>query len=157
VFHIRLDEGQLAFGQSAGPKLVPLAHDHYRVGLNRRVSFSEAKDGSVDSIVVRVGPSRAPIVAKRLTVPPARPSRLADYAGRYYSAESDVTYDVRPAKDGKLEFLLERWGSFKVTPLSGDLFKDYFMADFARDRRGNSSGVYLSSDRSRRIWLRRIQ
>jgi hypothetical protein len=68
-----------------------------------------------------------------------------------------VTYEVRPTKDGKLDFLLERWGSFQVTPLSGDLFKGYFMADFARDRRGSFTGVYLSSDRSRRIWLGRLQ
>jgi CubicO group peptidase (beta-lactamase class C family) len=83
VFHIRLDQGELAFGQSAGPKLVPLAQDYYRVGLSRFVAFNEARNGSIDRMMVRIGPSRAPIVAQRLTLPPAERRRLKEFAGRY--------------------------------------------------------------------------
>lgn len=156
VVHIRSELDGLAWGESQGPKLVSQGGDKFRVGSSRQLVFQSRGAARVDALHLKVGPSRPWTRLERLTTPAAHGPVMAEFNGRYRSEEAEALYRVS-VQDGALVFRNDPWGEFKIRPLSGDLFKGYFLAEFTRDARGRVDGVFLSAERSRRIFLKRVE
>ena len=82
------------------------------------------------------------------------PTRLAEYAGTYHSAELDVWYRLRAA-DRRLTLRHRKLGDIRLTPTFGDGFYGggwYFTFD--RGAGGRVAGFTMSSPRARKVRFR---
>lgn len=148
-------------GQPAFP-LVALADTMFRVRVPNadvRVSFHVQSDGRIEtgrihqngeSPIRRITPWQAPDAAE-----------LAQYAGRYYSAELETFYTVRLDGNGDLVAWQRRHGEIELTAAGPDQFSSdrWFIGDvhFERDDAGRVTAMRFSSGRVRNLRLEKVR
>jgi CubicO group peptidase (beta-lactamase class C family) len=144
---VTLRGDSLIAGRTAGPALVPVGPNRFRVR-GQPVEFEFASDGSMREHVL-VWPARTPSSWRRVTVVRPTAAQLAAYAGTYHSEELGATYTVT-ARDSTL-VLRTRWSDDVVLqPMYADAFGGPFVVHFTR-RGGKVDGMTMSSGRVRRV------
>ncbi|MCZ6835576.1 MAG: serine hydrolase [Planctomycetota bacterium] len=80
---------------------------------------------------------------------------LQHYAGRYYSDELDVSYEV-VLIDDELQIKRRKYGQITMTPLDRDRFNADNIYEFTRDASGRIDGFKLSSGRVKNLVFRKL-
>lgn len=91
-------------------------------------------------------------------VPAASPTpmQLADYAGRYYAPELDITYALE-LRDERLQLQRRKFADQPLDPTNADGFAtERFQLDFTRDATGRVDGFSITSGRVRRLRFNRL-
>lgn len=123
---------------------------------NASVTFHYESDGSVKRATHHQGPD-SPM---EKILPPEEPVDLADFEGRYWSAELETLYTLKVNEEGKL-MAHHRWiDAFPVTHTDKDSFAAgaWFFGQMTFDRApdGSVSGFTAGNGRTRDVWFQRV-
>lgn len=151
VVRVELKDGALRRVGAPAP-LIPFGGGAFRVGESTEV-WRFSAPGKVE--IVDFWPTSRPFT--RMTAPMPTESALASFAGRYRSADTDMTYTVQLA-DGRLTL---RWPREREVPLEavgGDRFiGNIGTVTFTRTASGAVDGLTISNRRLRRLRAERIE
>jgi CubicO group peptidase (beta-lactamase class C family) len=154
---ITLGETHLQF---QGLNLLPLSETRFcfEVEPETHVAFSLAADGSVTAM--KTITSSGEYSYDRVETVMPTPEQLAEYAGRYYSAELDLTWTVEADQD-HLIAKRRKYVDSKLTPVFTDAFSDdwtplmgyptTYLVVFERDEGGAIAGLRVSGTRVRNL------
>ena len=154
---VELENGALRVelpGQPALPLRATSTTKFEVVGAPAQVTFETADDGSVERIIFHQNGDHPGKPVGKASQPD-----LAQYAGRYFSAELEAYYDLA-VEDGKLVIRHRRFGPAALTWTSGDSFSGTLPVtnvDFQRDERGNITGFVAGNGRARDIRFERLR
>lgn len=154
---VELENGALRVelpGQPALPLRATSTTKFEVVGAPAQVTFETADDGSVERIIFHQNGDHPGKPVGKASQPD-----LAQYAGRYFSAELEAYYDLA-VEDGKLVIRHRRFGPAALTWTSGDSFSGTLPVtnvDFQRDERGNIIGFVAGNGRARDIRFERLR
>lgn len=164
LIEVALRGGRLAFGRTAGPMLIPVAENRFRVtgqpveveffdGPRPRFEMStlgEARFGGYGQV------RREPEVFERQDAPPATAAQLGRYAGEYYSEELDARYRIT-AGDSTLLIKVGTEEPTSASPVFGDAFvrSGGVLFEFVRSG-ARVTGFRLTSGRVRGVGFVRV-
>ncbi|MGC9335221.1 MAG: hypothetical protein ACP5JJ_13795, partial [Anaerolineae bacterium] len=156
---VTCNKGRLQF---QGYDLVPLSETEFffEVEPQTRVAFISAADGAV--VGVKTITSSGDYGYDRVAVVAPTAEVLAEYEGRYYSPELDITWTL-VAQDDHLVAQRRKYMDSKLTSVFVDAFSDdwgplmgyptTYLVLFERDGRGTVTGLRVSGDRVRHLWF----
>jgi CubicO group peptidase (beta-lactamase class C family) len=157
VREVRVHEGRLRFH---GLDLAPLGENQFcfEVEPQTRVEFRLAPDGTAAGMKTVSGAGE--YAYDRVEPASLTPAELAQYAGRYYSPELDVTWTIE-AGDGGLVARRRKYPASRLAPVLADAFSDdwgplmgyptTYLVVFRRDERGAVAGLRVSGTRARNL------
>ena len=120
-----------------------------------RMVFEVDEDGEVPALTLfQNGEHRA----VRLADDGAALPDLADFAGRYFSAELETFYEITIG-DPALLLRHRRFGPLTLNHKQGDAFEAEFpltSVDFERDASGRVTGLKAGNQRTRNVWFERV-
>ena len=152
-----VEDGQM-FAQAAGQprfRVTPTSDSTFDfVGVEASVTFHFADDGTVDTATHHQG-GDAPM--RRVAEVELTPEQLEAYAGRYFSRELEVFYDLRIV-DGELTAHRIRMEPFALEHVSGDDFSGpSFFASVSFRRAGNGAitGFTVANGRTKGVVFER--
>ena len=162
VRQVVLDKGRLFYVRSPENKteLAPIAPTEFKMKNTPddvRVRFSDQTAQGFDTLAVIVG-SEPPVVGKRTE--PFSPSEadLKEYAGRYYSDELDIRYDLS-VKSGALLVRSSRGEPVPCEPQKKDVFAagGFARFRFQRDANGAITGFTVTTGRVRNLKFAKLK
>ena len=158
VVTVELQGSQLRLqvpGQPALP-LRPTSMTAFEVvGAPAQITFNTAAGGAVEGITFQQDGAQHP--GKRV-VEKAAVVDLANYAGRYFSAELETFYDLS-VEGGQLVIRHRRFGPVALTHTNGDAFSATLPVSqvvFRRDAQGNVTGFEAGNGRARGIMFEKV-
>jgi CubicO group peptidase (beta-lactamase class C family) len=146
--------------QYQGMDLTPLSENEFffEEMPNTRIEFSAAKDGALTGL--KLIAAYGVYEYERIDVIPLSPGELAQYAGRYYSSELDITWTLA-AQNDHLVTQCRKYVDSKLTPVSRDFFDadwkplmsypEKFLVVFERDAVDRITGFRVSGNSVRRL------
>jgi CubicO group peptidase (beta-lactamase class C family) len=157
---IALDDDQLylLFNEENRFPLVPLGDDQFALtGLWYAIDvrFESPPDGGLQVSLQTEG-SEEPTIYERYTPNQPTSEQLEAYAGRYYSEELGVDYDLVVAGEA-LRFHIVRHEAHQLEPVFGEIFSnsDYGTFEFQRDADGAIESFILDAGRVRGLEFQR--
>ena len=121
--------------------------------VNAQIEFGFNEDGSVRGLVLfqdgRVVPGRR-VDDLKLTI-----EQLAEYAGDYYSAELDVTYNLY-LEEEDLMLRIGYSSPVQLRPSREDVFEGGFTFQFVRNEEGHVAGINMEAGRVRNLKFEKI-
>ena len=158
VVTVELQGSQLRLqvpGQPALP-LRPTSMTAFEVvGAPAQITFNTAAGGAVEGITFQQDGAQHP--GKRV-VEKAAVVDLANYAGRYFSAELETFYDLS-VEGGQLVIRHRRFGPVALTHTNGDTFSGTLPVSqvvFRRDAQGNVTEFEAGNGRARGIVFKKV-
>jgi hypothetical protein len=142
-------DGLRAYGAS-GPRLLPLGPTRFATEGRTTYTFeAEPGDGGNLRRLVEATGSTRPTVWERVQTIAPDAAALAEYAGRYYSPELEVSYQVA-VDGGTLGFGRSNLKRQEAKPLDRDAFQvDGNVVQFTRDAAGKVDGFEVYAGR---VW-----
>jgi VCBS repeat-containing protein len=157
VRKIAYAEGRLQF---QGLDLIPLSNDlfFFEVDPQTRVAFAMTDDRGATGMTTIT--SSGEYSYDRVEVVPPAVNALAQYVGRYYSPELDITWTLE-VQDGCLVALRRKYVDSQLSPLFRDAFSDdwgplmgfptTYLVIFERDQDGMVTGLRVSGTSVRHL------
>ncbi|TVS12197.1 MAG: DUF3471 domain-containing protein [Wenzhouxiangella sp.] len=145
-----------ATGQSA-IELIPQAARSFAIEVvDARIVFEVDEDGEVPALTLfQNGEHRALRLDDGEMAPPPD---LADFTGRYFSAELETFYELEMDND-ELVLRHRRFGPLTLEHKQDDAFQAVFpltTVDFVRDDNGRVTGLKAGNQRTRDVWFERV-
>jgi CubicO group peptidase (beta-lactamase class C family) len=151
--------------QYDGHNLIPLSENlfFFEIEPQTRVEFTLAEDGTAEAMKT-ITPS-GDYGYDRVDATSPSSAELAQYAGRYYSPELDITWRLETADD-HLVAKRRKYVDSKLTPLFVDAFSDDWLpimgypttytVVFERDGQGDVHGLRVSGTRVRKLKFNKL-
>lgn len=155
---VRLEFKDGALRQVGTPAaFVPIGEGAFRPGESEHVwRFDAPRAGAAAELSIRdFWPTQRRFV--RILDPLPAPAALAAFAGRYFSAETATTYEVRIGDDGRLRLQWARGYDLALDAVGGDRFLgSRGTVSFGRGADGAVDALTISNRRLRRLRAERI-
>jgi Beta-lactamase len=152
-------DGKLVIPSGPGLELLPVAPERFQLVVAPEIEFQFETSALGQRQVRQLAGTNKPIIYTAMAPAQLTPDQLAEYAGRFYSPELDVSLYIR-MQQGQLLLHHRKYGDAIMRPTFNDAFKCDFSDDmgapssmdlmFYRDA-GVIAGFRLSSGRIRHL------
>lgn len=135
--------------------IVPIGNDKFQMlttSADLKIKFTI--NGKQKSMIVTVDNGK-PNISHNYEVRTMTRKDLLSYTGQFYSPELETTYSIY-LKNDTLYWHHSRHGDFKMKVLKNDVLEGEWpmlITKYKRDKRGKTTGFYVSNGRVRNLWF----